>query len=167
MKIIGYWYDPDGEHRWPHPRRLRRSHWDLTLKSKIVDYLRSGRRCMAYRGWSYCRFGCGRNGDSELTDGVFVWPEGLAHYVGVHDVRLPEEFLEHSRSMRFTIPIDRDDKLSRRREYDIEFWMEWCGREAPPSWRDVAYHRFQTFLYAACTSLRSALRLRRGMGDAR
>ena len=69
-----------------------------------------------------------RNGDSELTDGVFVWPEGLAHYVAVHDVRLPEEFIERSRSMRFTIPIDLEDNVSRRREYDIDFWRRWCDR---------------------------------------
>ena len=53
-----------------------------------------------------------------------MWPEGLAHYVAVHDVRLPEEFIEHSRSMRFTIPIDLEDKTSRCREYDLDFWTD-------------------------------------------
>jgi hypothetical protein len=28
---------------------------------------------------------------------VFIWPEGLTHYVVVHDVRLPERFVEHVR----------------------------------------------------------------------
>lgn len=32
------------------------------------------------------------NGSAELTDGKhFVWPQGLAHYVEAHDVRLPDE----------------------------------------------------------------------------
>lgn len=31
-----------------------------------------------------------------LTDGRFVWPEGLAHYVSEHAVRPPEEFIEHA-----------------------------------------------------------------------
>jgi hypothetical protein len=31
----------------------------------------------------------------ELSDGVFIWPESLAHYVEVHDVRHPGRFVEH------------------------------------------------------------------------
>ena len=37
------------------------------------------------------------NGNLDLTDGVYLWPEGLAHYVREHDVRLPDEFTEHVR----------------------------------------------------------------------
>lgn len=47
---------------------------------------------VAAAGTSFCRV-CGQaNGSAELTDGVrFVWPEGLAHYVEAHNVRLPAE----------------------------------------------------------------------------
>lgn len=46
-------------------------------------------------GFSLCRIcGC-RNGGTELTDGVYVWPDGLAHYVTEHDVRLPDVFVQH------------------------------------------------------------------------
>lgn len=34
-------------------------------------------------------------GRGELTDGVYMWPEGLAHYLEKHNVRLPQEFVEH------------------------------------------------------------------------
>jgi len=34
-------------------------------------------------------------GSSDLTDGVYVWPEGLVHYVEKHNVRLPTEFVKH------------------------------------------------------------------------
>jgi hypothetical protein len=46
----------------------------------------------AAAGTSLCRI-CGQaNGSVELTDGVrFAWPEGLAHYVEAHNVRLPAE----------------------------------------------------------------------------
>jgi len=45
-----------------------------------------------------CRF-CGREiGFRELTDGRWVWPEGLGHYVEAHDVRLPEAFLASVRA---------------------------------------------------------------------
>lgn len=34
-------------------------------------------------------------GSRELTDGVYVWPEGLVHYIEKHNVRLPRQFVEH------------------------------------------------------------------------
>ena len=45
-----------------------------------------------------CRICGAQNGSLELTDGVFLWPEGLAHYVTAHAVRLPAAFVEHVRS---------------------------------------------------------------------
>jgi hypothetical protein len=39
---------------------------------------------------------CGQqNGSRELGDAFYLWPEGLAHYVTDHDVRLPDEFVVH------------------------------------------------------------------------
>ena len=35
-------------------------------------------------------------GCATLTDGKYVWPEGLAHYVSAHAVRLPEDFVARS-----------------------------------------------------------------------
>ena len=50
-------------------------------------------------GYSLCRI-CGvTNGNLELTDGLFVWLEGLGHYVHEHAVRLPAEFEEHDARM--------------------------------------------------------------------
>ena len=55
-------------------------------------------------GYSECRL-CGQqNGAGEFTDGTYIWPEGLRHYVSAHSVRLPEEFVTHA--------------LTRRREID-------------------------------------------------
>ena len=48
-------------------------------------------------GMSYCRFGCGWNGAAERSDGVWVWPDGLAHYVERHHVMLPQAFVAHMR----------------------------------------------------------------------
>jgi hypothetical protein len=43
---------------------------------------------------------CGqRLGNLELTDGVFIWPEGLDHYLLDHGVRLPQWFVDHVRLM--------------------------------------------------------------------
>ena len=63
----------------PHPDEQR----------VVAQYLQAGTPVLWYQGWSTCRI-CGQeNGDAELTDGEFLWPEGLAHYVEAHEVRLP------------------------------------------------------------------------------
>lgn len=49
-------------------------------------------------GLSECRF-CGEHvGSLEFTDGVYVWPEGLAHYIQEHSVRLPAAVVDHVRT---------------------------------------------------------------------
>jgi hypothetical protein len=72
--------------------------WDPGVRRRVVAYLK--RRafvlpCIAL-GLSRCRL-CGRvNGCGESSDGVFVWPSGLAHYVVDHGVRLPDDFVRHA-----------------------------------------------------------------------
>lgn len=48
-------------------------------------------------GHAHCRVCGALNGSLELTDGTFSWPEGLAHYLEEHGVRLPPRFVEHAR----------------------------------------------------------------------
>lgn len=50
------------------------------------------------RGWAFRHAASATNaanGNLDLTDGIYIWPEGLAHYVFDHHVRLPPEFVEH------------------------------------------------------------------------
>jgi hypothetical protein len=60
-------------------------------------------------GFSTCRI-CGRdNGAGEYLDDVVLWPEGLAHYVMDHSVRLPEEIIEHiKRRVAHDMSLDVD-----------------------------------------------------------
>ncbi len=66
-------------------------------------------------------------GDSELTDGVWAWPQGLSHYVGSHDVVLPDEVLAHFRHNDFRIPADVvvPPVITGESIYDTDFWIEW------------------------------------------
>jgi hypothetical protein len=61
-----------------------------------------------YLGWSWCRLGCPRIpddiGTDDFTDGTYLFPEGLAHYVRRHAVRPPTEFLEHVRANNYHVP---------------------------------------------------------------
>jgi hypothetical protein len=90
--LIGYWR---GEHAvgWPDPADFVDSTWARDEREAVADYLGRGFVVRACMGYSPCRI-CGKdNGCLELSDGIYVWPEGLAHYVTDHGVRLPEPFV--------------------------------------------------------------------------
>jgi hypothetical protein len=61
--------------------------WHESERMNVASYLERGLVTCAFAGLSPCRF-CGTgNGSAELTDGVYLWPEGLPHYIREHGVR--------------------------------------------------------------------------------
>jgi hypothetical protein len=72
------------------------SSWDGLDRHRTATFLSSGTVALEYRGLSHCRFCHIQNGSREFSDGTYLWPEGLAHYVKDHGVRLPEEFVRHA-----------------------------------------------------------------------
>jgi hypothetical protein len=46
------------------------------------------------------------------TDGEWVWRFDLAHYVRRYGVRLPAEFIQHARDLRYTVPDVPESLLS-------------------------------------------------------
>jgi hypothetical protein len=99
LRLLGYW-GSSGDTRFPDPAALIDAEWDAEERDDVGSYLRSGLVVRAFMGYSTCRL-CwfAQNGSLELTDGVYAWPQGLAHYVTEHNVRLPHEFVEHMRTM--------------------------------------------------------------------
>ena len=92
--LIGYWAGENAP-GWPSPADMVDATWDSDERDEVDDYLRRGLLVRACMGYSPCRL-CGQdNGSLELSDGTYVWPEGLAHYVADHGVRLPERFVSH------------------------------------------------------------------------
>lgn len=85
----------------PDPRYLVDTAWNSDRKRLVSSYLKSGRIWAHEFGYSYCRFQCGIEdyalGSNDLTDGTWLWPEGLWHYVEAHSVGLPVQFLDHLR----------------------------------------------------------------------
>jgi hypothetical protein len=71
--------------------------WDRKERDLVIDYLKKAPDVEHWRGNSWCRFKCVKylEGYTDKGDGVFVWPEGFAHYVEKHNVRPPEEFVKH------------------------------------------------------------------------
>jgi hypothetical protein len=118
LKFIGYWdaliFDPKtllplktlidfdryrekfGEFALPIPTSYIDRDWNATERAIVIAYLNRGKEWEAWKGSSYCRFGCQiNNGSTDLTDGIYVWPEGFAHYVECHGVKPSQEFLDH------------------------------------------------------------------------
>lgn len=125
MKLIGYWIRSLCDDEFPPPQELVTT-YDVSTRELIANYLDAGVTFLVYRGLSWCRFFCDRPmGDAELTDGKWVWPQDLSHYVRDHNVRLPDEFVEYVRSK----PIDADtpDDNSSMIFPDESFWLLWCA----------------------------------------
>jgi len=95
LRLIGYCRS-DHEPWWPDAHDFVDAEWDANVRRMVADHLDAATPTpWEFAGYSDCRF-CGEpNGTGERTDGTYVWPEGLAHYVTEHNVRLPEEFVAH------------------------------------------------------------------------
>ena len=95
---VGYWKNED-RLNFPDPSEFVNPTIPLDLRNTIATYLENGERFIAYLGHSWCRFKCGvadyEMGASCFTDGLYCWPEGLSHYIRVHNVWLPKEFIDH------------------------------------------------------------------------
>lgn len=101
MKLVrlGYWLGPR-EPGWPDVRAFVDSNWNPDERAEVALHLRQGIVARRYMGFSECRL-CGEAvGALELSDAVYIWPEGLAHYVEAHDVRLPQRFVDHVSRVR-------------------------------------------------------------------
>jgi len=103
---VGFWWSPDEPHL-PHPRDFVDVTWDSLEKERVVAYLRDSYYLNYFLGMSWCRFGCpypADIGSCDMTDGRWLFPEGLAHYVSDHSVKPPAAFLDHMRRMEFRVP---------------------------------------------------------------
>lgn len=91
---IGYWWS-ERHTDLPRPADFVDASWDEYERFEVIGHLQHGMVARAWAGPSRCRF-CGAfNGSLDFTDGTYVWPEGLAHYLREHDVRLPQGFVDH------------------------------------------------------------------------
>ena len=127
LKIIGYWHSLS-EPSYPDPANFIDDLRDNSVKEYTLTYLRAGIKTDAiHLGSSWCRFRCGNQhlGSYEYTDGQYVWPEGLQHYVEHHNLRLPQIILDIFLNSPFPSTVDMDDhKLL---HIDYEWWKQQKG----------------------------------------
>jgi hypothetical protein len=135
LKGVGYWWsDVRGglsqDQQFPNPTLLSTSDWSTEERDKVLAYLRSGKTYARWRGLSFCRFNCGvdngKMGSRCLTDGAWVWPEGLPHYIERHRICLPGAFVRTMKRRKWQIPI-RECWPSRETHGgpDFSFWIVW------------------------------------------
>jgi hypothetical protein len=115
----------------PHPESMVDPAWHPQDRPRIVGYLRSGWTFASYEGFSYCRLGCAGDdgqGCRDLTDGHWVWPEGLAHYVERHHVCLTDDYLDGLRSQAWHLPPAAGVSLRVRRFRELRHRLERLGK---------------------------------------
>ena len=133
LNAIGFWIGDLRDQKLAAPQELVGA-MPADQRARLGDYLAAGMTHEQYFGVSWCRFGCGISpslmGSRDLTDGTWVWPEGLAHYVREHEIVLPDEFVRHALfSTTPALPVGKErDFVSRPREQvDYVFWHGWCS----------------------------------------
>jgi hypothetical protein len=94
MRAVGFWWAPWSDRdQFPHPAHLVDPGWDPAERSTVLGYLQAGEPWLEFLSMVTCAF-CGlRVGNAYLSDGVWFWPQMLAHEVDRHAVRLPDEFV--------------------------------------------------------------------------
>jgi len=123
LEAVGFWFNERAPSAYPRPQRLVGT-WKRAARTAVLAHLRAGAVFESYRARSHCRFACGETamGHRDLTDGVFVWPEGLAHYIEAHSVTLPPRFVRHAVATRpFVKPVGLISDAA---------WLAWGRRAA-------------------------------------
>lgn len=126
LEVLGHWFNPHAPATLPRPQALVGA-WDPERRAAVLAYLRAGRELERFPESSFCRFACGveHTGAGDCTDGRWVWPEGLLHYVERHDVQLPEPFVAHAVAHGGAPPSFRTPKAVFGL-YDRAPWLAWA-----------------------------------------
>lgn len=161
LKLLGYWMK-DLRESYCLPQELV-GELPKGIRERVIEYLRAGTVACEFRGFSWCRFFCNCDrrvmGTRELTDGEWIWPEGLVHYVETHGIVLPEDFIEHVLGQEapppnarlevdpyFGMPLVRSD-----------YWIAWCAQHRSAEWQErIRKARLDCEKIAAC-ALRSSI----------
>ncbi len=124
LNAIGFWITNLRDDALPSPQELV-GDMPASLREQLASYLTAGHRFRQFRGYSWCRFDCGiqysQMGSWDLTDGTWVWPEGLPHYVREHGIVLPSEFVAH------VLAGAAPRQPSPSEEISADFWRQWSA----------------------------------------
>lgn len=129
---LGYWRsgrDNSPTKALPWPGDFVDTTWDEAEREAIAKYLEAGKTHQSWRGNSSCRLGghpsCEHlRGYRDFTDGIYVWPEAFAHYVRVHGVKPPQEFIDHALGRVVRTEIDHPTRKPEPGYYPLPPWVQ-------------------------------------------
>jgi hypothetical protein len=129
LQVLGHWFLDEAPSALPRPQALV-APWDPDALAAVVRHLRAGFVLVRFPEASHCRFHCGEEamGHADLTDGTYVWPEGLVHYVERHSVRLPDPFVAHALAHPQGVPAFALPKPAFGL-YDLGPWQRWARQQ--------------------------------------
>ncbi len=96
---LGYWTTSqvNDPYHLPWPGDFVDPNWDPAERAAVASYLDAQPDVQHWQGFSFCRLGCGMvPGCTDKSDGVYVWPAGFSHYLRAHNVKPPQEFIDHA-----------------------------------------------------------------------
>lgn len=141
-RMVGYWDAPwCARLKLPRPEGLIRVGWRLSERDKIAEYLHRGVPINSFGGFATCRLCDEVLGTKDLTDGEWVWPERLEHYITDHDVALPKAFIATMERNRWSVPARADltaasscDPRLLYKYKNFNYWRQWAAqRSCPPA----------------------------------
>ncbi|EJZ17373.1 hypothetical protein NE852_12940 [Rhizobium sp. Pop5] len=111
LKRVGFFRElPHGDPEGPSLKHFSAA-VALQENARIVSYLRSGALFIASPGLSRDVLSDEHPIIGSLalwTDGTFLWPSDLSHYVEKYSVGLPREFIKHMEGNAWTVPAGID-----------------------------------------------------------
>ena len=121
-----------GQPLLPHPNRLIEVLGHCSYDQRVLAYVDGGIEvavCMGYSTCRCCDIADEEMGSRDLTDGTWVWPEGLSHYLRVHKLPLPNAFLQTMHENCHAVPIlqQRERQGGWTTDYDFTFWHTWTA----------------------------------------
>lgn len=126
---VGFWrryedkqLDPQDLRPWPEQTPCLNPNLDI-----LIEYLSIGTIESFEYGYATCRLCglyCDEMGCCSLTDGKYVWPEGLSHYLTHHNIILPQEFIDYALTNISTQRIKYKNRIMTREEQSLFEWRE-------------------------------------------
>jgi hypothetical protein len=107
---FGFWGPTDDEPSNPSIRDFIDPKWRPSDKNRMIEYLVNCPVAVAScAGYSNCLL-CSERAEIGCfqSDGTWLWPADLAHFVSEHSVVLPQRFVEHMRNRAFNPPAKLD-----------------------------------------------------------
>jgi hypothetical protein len=95
---------------------------------------------ITFGGIATCRLCNESLGTKDLTDGEWVWPERLEHYITDHDVVLPKAFIATMERNCWSVPARADLTAASSWDFQLSYkyknfnyWRQWAAQRSRPA----------------------------------